>query len=287
MTEQNIAESLVRAPHEEFAVSEKYQVVLPEWTGPYDILLQVIDEQDLNLLDLDISILLEHYLDFLQKSETINLDEAGDFLVVAATLAQIKSKLLLPKEETEELIDEKDPREDLVRYLMEYQKIKQAADLLRDRPLLGRDVFIKGARETFEGIESEGRGTLFQLVRGFQKAMREFRADKPYELSREEISTSDRMKEIFMLLQDSKELDFQQILGEARSKLYLIATFLGILELVRLKKIKIFQMSVESPLFLRFVEGATDEDLVHSEFDENALENNPEASESSSVEVSV
>lgn len=264
--------ALIKAPHEEFAVSEKYTVTLPAWTGPYDVLLQVIEEQELNLLDLNISVLLEHYLEFIEKSETINLDEAGDFIVVGATLAQIKSKLLLPKEEVP-VEEEKDPRDDLVRYLMEYQKIKQAADLLRDRPLLGRDVFIKGAKETFEGIEGDGHGTLFQLVRGFQKAMREFRADIPYELAREEISTSERMREIFLSLQGQKELEFSQILGEARSKLFLVVTFLGILELVRLKKIKIFQSSVDTPLFLRYVDGATDDNLVHSEFDQTISDN--------------
>src|SRR5690349_13907863 len=132
MTDQQ----LVRAEAEILGPQEKYQVTLPAWTGPYDVLLQVIDEQDLNLLDLDISILLEHYLEFIRTSEHINLDEAGEFLVVAATLAQIKSKLLLPKEEGPQEEEEKDPREDLVRYLMEYQKIKQAAELLKDRPLL-------------------------------------------------------------------------------------------------------------------------------------------------------
>src|ERR1700744_5358851 len=101
---------LVRAIEDSTIVSEKYQVELPilEWSGPYDVLLQVIEEKELNLLDLDISVLLEGYLHYIQTSDQIDLDEAGEFLVVGATLAQIKSKLLLPKEEVPTEEEEKD-----------------------------------------------------------------------------------------------------------------------------------------------------------------------------------
>lgn len=249
------------------ASNDKYQVSLPSWTGPYDILLQVIDDQQMNLLDLDISILLEHYLAYLEALEVINLDEAGEFLVVAASLAQIKSKLLLPKEDGPVEEEEKDPREDLVRYLMEYQKIKAAAELLKDRPLLGRDVFTKGAREQFEGVLGEGRGTLYQLVRGFQNVMRELKAEAGYAVQMEEVNVSERLHEIFIMLKDARELDFAQVLAERRTKVAVIASFLATLELVRLKKVKIYQNSPDSPLYLRLVEGAEDDISVHSEFD--------------------
>jgi segregation and condensation protein A len=257
---------LLRAPEEEHIITPKYQVSLPAWTGPYDVLLQVIEEQRLNLLDLDISTLLEHYLIYIQNTPAIDIDEAGEFLLVAATLAQIKSKLLLPKEETVEE-EEKDPREDLVRYLMEYQKIKQAAELLGERPLLGRDVFLKGARETFEGAEGEGKGTLFQLVRGFQKALRDIQSQEPMEFAAEPISVSERLKEIFHELKNRKELEFTDLIGPSPTKIYLIINFLAILELVRLKKIKFFQ-GTNSGLYFRMVEGAHEEDLMESEFDQ-------------------
>jgi segregation and condensation protein A len=266
-------QGLVTAPHEQLASSDKYQVTLPSWTGPYDILLQVIDDQEMNLLDLDISTLLEHYLAYIEALEVINLDEAGDFLVVAASLAQIKSKLLLPKDETLAEVEEKDPREDLVRYLMEYQKIKVAAELLKDRPLLGRDVFVKGAKEQFEGVVGEGHGTLYQLVRGFQNVMRELKADQGYAIEMEEVNVSERLHEIFMALKDARELDFAQILSERRTKVAVIASFLAILELVRLNKLKIYQVSKDTPLYLRLVEGAEDDISVHSEFDGVTAEN--------------
>lgn len=284
MTEMISPENLLRAPHEEAIVKEKYQVQLPQWTGPYDILLQVIEDQELNLLDLDISVLLEHYLASIQNSDLVDIEEAGEFLVVAATLAQIKSKLLLPKEDTPAEEEEKDPREDLVRYLMEYQKIKQAAALLAERPLLGRDVFIKGSRETFEGIETEGRGTLFQLVRGFQNVMRDFKAEQPMEIAREEISVSDRLKDVFHLLQERKEVDFKEILSGGVSKTWIIISFLCVLELVRLKKIRLVQSDTDAPLFLRWLEGSSDADILKSEFDDSKA-TDAETSSDQNIEV--
>lgn len=262
---------LVKAPEESLHRQEKFQVSIPQWTGPYDLLLKVIDEQELNLLDLNISVLLEHYLQHLQNLDTIDLDEAGEFLVMAATLAQIKSKLLLPKEETEDEEEEEDPRAELVRNLVEYQKIKQAADFLREQPVLGRDVFTKGLRESFQGLEGEGRGTLFQLVKGFQKAIQRVQAQEPFEVEQEHINVSQRFHEIFESLREKSELQFESLLQEGQGKVFLIATFLATLELVRMKKIEILQREVGGPVFLVFKEGATEADVVHSEFDEEAL----------------
>ena len=266
------SKELLRAQEEEVITTEKYQVSIPDWTGPFDVLLQIIDEKELNLLDLDISKLLDAYLAYLETAAHIDIDEAGEFLVVAATLAQIKSKLLLPKEETENLEDEKDPREELVRYLLEYQKIKQAAELLKDRPLLGRDVFVKGVREHFEGAEGEGRGQLFQLVRGFQKALRDLNAQVPMQLTTEVVAVSDRLNEIFTELKDRREMEFSDVFIGGVTKVYVVASFLAVLELVRLKKVKIYT-SETFGLYLRMVEGAEVGVDVHSEFDDNGAVN--------------
>ncbi len=256
---------LISAPHEEVASKEKFQITLPAWQGPYDLLLQVIDDQDLNLLDLDISVLLHHYLDYLENSLKIDVDEAGEFIVVGATLAQIKSKLLLPKDEADVAEEEKDPREDLVRYLLEYQKIKQAADQLRDRPLLGRDVFTKGIREHFDGLEGEGRGTLFQLVKGFQKALKEHNSSQPMELSLETASVSDRLHEVVAKIEQDRELCFEDLLEPGMTKVFIIVTFLAVLELVRLKRIQLFS-TPDRRIYLRLKDATGSSDLV-SEFD--------------------
>jgi len=258
---------LIRAEEEILAAHEKYQVNIPDWSGPYDVLLQIIDERSLNLLDLDISILLEAYLEHLKVTDSIDIEEAGDFLVVGATLAQIKSKLLLPKEE-EPQVEEKDPREELVRYLMEYQKIKQAAHLLGERPVLGRDVFLKGNREFFEGSETEGQGSLFQLVKGFQKVLREINAQTPMTFDREEVNVSERLLQVFRMVRERQEVEFKDLIEAGSSKTLIVVTFLSILELVRLKKIRLSQLESDGPLYLRFIEGASDEDVLKSEFDE-------------------
>jgi len=257
---------LIQAEARTTSVKEKYQVKLPDWSGPYDILLKVIDEQNLNLLDLDISILLGHYLEYIQDPEKIDIDEAGEFLVVASTLAQIKSRLLLPQEEKIEE-EEIDPREELVRYLQEYQKIKRVAAFLRDQPLLGRDVFAKGAREAFQGIEGQGKGTLFQLVKGFQKAILLARKDEPLDIDRELISVSQRIKEVYQMLQKKGDLAFDELLAKGASKSSTIASFLSVLELVRLKGIRIYQVEEGAALYLKFIVGGPAQEMIQSEFD--------------------
>lgn len=272
---------LIRGESDTNVKIEKFQVQLSEWTGPYDLLLQVIEEKNLNILDLNISVLLDGYLHYLEKLEFVDLDDAGEFLVVAATLAQIKSKLLLPAEEKEEQDEEGDPRAELARYLMEYQKIKQAAEHLRELPILGRDVFVKGLREHFEGLEAEGRGKLFQLVKGFQKAVQRVEVQQPFQIEREDVSVSERFLEIFELVKSQRELNFDSLMPSNRSKVYLIASFLAVLELVRMKKIKLAQRDLNGPVFLEYCEGATAEDVVHSEFDvPKAEEEAPMATES-------
>lgn len=249
---------------------EKYQVKLPQWTGPYDLLLQVIEEQKLNLFDLDIACLLDHYLRYLETLEFVDIDEGGEFLLVAATLAQIKSKLLLPKEEQTTEEEEKDPRAELAHYLQEYQKFKQAAELLREQPLLGRDVFLKGGRELFEGLEVEGHGSLFQLARGFQRMLQELKAEEPFQISKEEWSVSDRMRTLIMQLQEKKEIVFEDCL-QFSNRVLVIVTFLAILELARLEKIKIFQRLGTAPIILQWVEGV-DMNIQKSEFDQPMAE---------------
>lgn len=263
---------LVRAPEEQLSAAEKYQVHLPDWTGPYDVLLKVIDEQEMNLLDLDIAKLLEHYLVYIKELEVINLDEAGEFLVVAATLAQIKSKMLLPDEKSEEEEEEIDPRAELVQYLIEYQKFKKAAEQLRERPILGRDVFEKGRKEIFQGLEAEGRGKLFQLVKGFQKAIQRVELNQDFEVEMEEVSVSERFHDIFAQVEKHRQVAFEDFLPEGKSKTFLIASFLAVLELVRMKKVGILQRLMDGPVFLEYREGATDADVVHSEFDEEPEE---------------
>lgn len=249
-------EDLLSKGQEHKLPTEKFQVQLGEWTGPYDLILKVIDEQELDLFDLDISKLLEHYLSYLEELKEIDIDEVGDFLVVAATLAQIKSKMLLPKDEIEQLEEEEDPREKLVRYLQEYQRIKKFADELRERPLLNRDVFAKGLSERFEGIEAEGRGTLFQLVKGFQKALARARSDEEFSVEQEEVSVAERFQEILDLLKERAELSFDDLLPSGRGKSYLIASFLAVLELVRLREVILFQRGPVEAIFLeRVVEG--------------------------------
>lgn len=261
-------DSLIKAQEESLVKPEKFQVQISDWHGPYDLLLKIIEEKELNLFDLNISILLEGYLGYLENLSMIDLDDAGEFLVVAATLAQIKSKMLLPKEEKDTEEEEVDPRAELASYLIEYQKIKQAAERLREMPILGRDVFVKGLHEHFEGLDADGRGTLFQLVKGFQKAVKRVEVQQDFQIEMENVSVSERFSDIFSQVKNHKEISFDSLFDETATKIYIISSFLAVLELIRMKKIQIFQREMDGPVFLGFREGATTDDVVHSEFDE-------------------
>jgi len=235
-------------PLGESGLTGGYSVELPVFEGPLDLLLHLIRKHEIDIFDIPISTILEKYIAYMEWMRALNLDVAGEFLVMAATLAQIKSKMLLPPGEgegEEEEQDEVDPREELVRRLLEYQRYKEAAAELRDRPILDRDVFARRAMPAV--VESEDEASpfadvsVFRLIEALDKVMLKASKRIPHEILIERISIADRIQELTAVLAERRELIFEELFGDAPTRSFVVITFIALLEMTRLHMIRLHQ----------------------------------------------
>jgi len=219
-----------------------YEIKLDIFEGPLDLLLYLIRKNEVDIYDIPIALITKQYMEYINVMKSLNLDLAGEYLVLAATLTHIKSRMLLPPSEDEEE-EEADPREELVRQLLEYKTFKEAALGLDRMSILGRDVF---SRE-YILEESEGNGQplreigIFELVEAFRRVSLGAGQHDIMEIDVEKISLSERINDIVDELEKRGELTFTDLLGETNSRMRLIYTFLAILELMKLRIIKAYQ----------------------------------------------
>jgi len=225
---------------------------LSVFEGPLDLLLHLIRENELEITDLPISQVANQYLEYLDVLRELNLDVAAEYLVMAATLAWIKSRMLLPPDETAEE-EGPDPRAELVARLLEYQRYKEAADALGARPLLGREVFAApgaGISPPPEG-EREIEVGLLELVEALRRVLRESKAaDSIHEVVGEPITVRERMIAVIDALELAEVVELDDLLrgpdGTAPTRAIIVATFLAILELAKLATLRIFQSLAET-----------------------------------------
>ncbi len=223
-----------------------YTFRLEGFEGPLDLLLHLIQKNELDIFNIPIALITEQYLEYLQLMKVLNLDMAGEYLLMASTLLHIKSRMLLPKSSAGEEEEEEDPRAELVRRLLEYQKYKQAAGELEKRPMLDRDVFIHLMPGELEEIPEEERieVNLLDLLEAFRKVLERARSEAVHEVALEPVSVEDKIEEILALLQrENRSTAFQRLFPEGASRRVVIITLLAILELVKMKRIRIFQLA--------------------------------------------
>jgi segregation and condensation protein A len=226
-----------------------YSVRLPVFEGPLDLLLHLIRLNEVEITEIPIARIGEQYLDYLGVMQELDLDIVGDYLVMASTLAWIKSRMLLPAEQIDEDGEPIDPRAELVARLLEYQRFKEVAEELGERDRLGRDVFAAQSGELEGAAESEREIEvgLFDLVDAYRRALEARREvdSQPHEIVAEEITVRDRMIEVMAILEPRPSIEFEVMLREdpARpySKALIISTFLAILELTRIAAICVYQ----------------------------------------------
>jgi len=222
-----------------------YHIEIPQvFEGPLDLLLHLIRKHELDIFNIPIAFLTERYLEYLDLLREINLDVASEFLEMAATLTHIKSRMLLPKpppdEETGE--EEGDPREDLVRRLLEYQKYKDAAEQFAGMPLLGRDTFVRSAFEKQEVGPPELRPAgLFDLLDALQKVLTRAKTLKAHEITRHRITLADRMNQLATLLSVKKRAAFEDLFEDQATTFDIAITFLSLLEMTRIHVIRLYQ----------------------------------------------
>ncbi len=218
---------------------------IQDFQGPLDLLLHLIKEAKMDIMNIEIVSITKQYIDFIKEQEKMNLEVSSEYLVLAAELMEIKSKMLLPRHEEEEE-EEEDPREELVNRLLEYQVYKDITKVLQEKELLRRDIYTK-LPETFEQYtdsdkEITGTATLDDLIEAFQKYYQRKLDNRPLQtkLTMNEISVSSRKYEIKRLLKTKKKFSFFELFP-VMTKEYVVATFLAILEMAKSHEMRITQ----------------------------------------------
>jgi segregation and condensation protein A len=235
--------------------STEYHVTLPAFEGPLDLLLHLIQKHELNIVDIPVAFITEKYLEYLELMKELSIDVASEYLLMAATLAHIKSRSLLPTpppEEADELAGEEiDPRAELVRRLLEYQKYKQAAADLGERGVLGRDVFLRGVPSPDAGGPAPlAPATLFSLMDAFAKVLARAKVEIEHEVSFDRMSIAERIQELSARLNGSARIRFEDLIGEGRHRSDLVLTFLALLEMTRLKMTRVLQVDPLSDIYI-------------------------------------
>jgi segregation and condensation protein A len=228
-----LGEVLQEWPTDLFIPPDALEVVLESFQGPLDLLLYLIRKQNLDILDIPVADITRQYMSYVEMMHVANLDLAAEYLVMAALLAEIKSRMLLPRPASI-VEDEEDPRAALVRRLQEYERFSQASQEIEDLPREGRDVFV--AHSGFDDPEPtvvEPRVTLNQLSRAFERLLERAEANKHLHVNRETLSMRERMTSILKRLQTDGYVRFEDLFTANEGRLGVVVTFIAVLELFR------------------------------------------------------
>ncbi len=222
----------------------EYSINLPEFEGPLDLLLHLIKKDDISIFDISIDNITKQYLEYINKMEELNLNIASEYLVMAADLLELKSRTLLPKKEEEET-DEEDPREILIKRLLNYQNYKESVEKLREYETLRKEVYTK--EPTLEEYKSDITNTnlnisLDDLISALSRFLENKEASKPLatKITNKEYSVGKRSIEIRDILRQKKKVNFFELFDEI-SKEYIVVTFLAILNMSKKQELSIKQ----------------------------------------------
>jgi len=207
-----------------------------------DLLVHLIRKNELDIYDIPIALITEQYLEYLEWMQAMNIDYAGDFLLMASTLTQLKSRMLLPVHEGED--EEEDLMQEITRPLVEYLQMKSVADQLVERNLLGEKTFIRtpDRGEFLTGPDDEFiKIGLFELIDAFQKILEKIPDDHRVEMSADEISVKDKITQIVDILEIKQSITFMELFSDNPDRFEIIVTFLAILEMVKLTLIRMVQ----------------------------------------------
>jgi segregation and condensation protein A len=233
---------------------ERYPVRLEVFEGPLDLLLHLIRKHEIDIYDIPIALITKQYLEYLELLEEMQLDLAAEFLVMAATLIHIKSRTLLPRPAPEEEESDEDPREALVRRLIEHQRFKAAAELLHERETVrsaqwGRpDERI--ATLAGEGLDEEPEleVDLFSLMTAFKSVVERARQRPRMVLPMEQMSIEQRIEQLLARIGEADAIGFEDLFEDSAERADFIVTFLALLEMIRLKIVRVFQTGVGGPI---------------------------------------
>lgn len=239
-----------------------YRIALDQFEGPLDLLLHLIQKHELDIFDIPISFITARYLEYLEWMRTLDLDVAAEYLLMAATLAHIKSRMLLPDTPADEdgaldpeAVEGEDPRAALVRRLLEYQKFRAAAEELASREIAGRDVFPRGPQDVAEapGVAPLAPMQVFSLLDAFEKLLKKRKLTISHEVTTERVSIAERIQEIVERLKTLRSSRFDELFDTVQTVIELVVTFLAVLEMTRLRMTRIYQTAPTEPLHVTLV----------------------------------
>jgi segregation and condensation protein A len=240
--------------HEFESAIDAFPVRLQNFEGPLDLLLHLIKKNEVSIHDIPIALITQQYLDAVQLMQELDLDVAGEFLVMAATLIHIKSKMLLPRPETAAGVegDEEDPRDALVRRLLEHQKFKAAAGLLHEREVLRSAQWARPdeavAHIAGDEYEPELEVDLFSLLTAFQAVVERAKQRPKVLLPPEQMPVETRIEQLLTRLSETEAIGFEDLFADVNDRGGLIVTFLALLEMIRLKLVRVFQAGSFGPI---------------------------------------
>ena len=240
--------------HDFESAIDAFPVRLQNFEGPLDLLLHLIKKNEVSIHDIPIALITQQYLDAVQLMQELDLDVAGEFLVMAATLIHIKSKMLLPRPETAAGVEgeEEDPRDALVRRLLEHQKFKAAAGLLHEREQLRAAQWARPdqavAHIAGDEYEPELEVDLFSLLTAFQAVVERAKQRPKVLLPPEQIPVEERIEQLLVRLSETEAIGFEDLFADVNDRGGLIVTFLALLEMIRLKLVRVFQAGSFGPI---------------------------------------
>ena len=233
---------------------QPYKVLLDNvFEGPMDLLVHLIKKNEVDIYDIPIALITDQYLGYLELMKSLNVDLAGDFIVMAATLTQIKSKMLLPVHENE---DDEDPRMEIAVPILEYLEMKSAAEQLAGRNLLGDSTFIRQSdikdflSDQDEEVISVG---LFELIDAFQKILKNISEDQRIDITPDKMSVKDRISKLVDIFEEKRSITFEELFAAHVTRTEVILTFLAILEMVKLCLIRIAQHTQSGVIRLFYI----------------------------------
>ena len=243
-------------PEDLYIPPEALEVFLESFEGPLDLLLYLIKRQNIDILNIPIARITEQYMQYVELMKNINLDLAAEYLVMAAMLAEIKARMLLPRHE--ELEDEEDPRSELIRRLQEYERFKQAASDLDDLPRMDRDTF---ATLVTVKIDKKDKPLpevqLSELLNAFKEILKRVDMSSDHQIKRENLSIREKMTHVLSELQGEEFILFYDLFKVEEGRQGVVVTFIAMLELLKMHLIDIVQAESYAPIYLRPAESAT------------------------------
>ncbi len=260
-------------------------VQLNSFEGPLALLLYLIRKEEMDIMDIDVHLITKQFFEYIKKMKELDLEVAGEFIAMAATLIQIKSKMLLPQyDEDGEVIEDADPRRQLVQKLLEYQMYQEASKNLYDRPLLGRDIWVRGSRESIEATEDDEviveENPLYSLIRSYRFVLTNMKKTT-HRVVTELQSIAERILEIKTYLEVGKTILFKDLV-KTESKVknnttqnQVLITFLSLLELGKLGLVSLFQSEPLGDIYIK-ARSEISGDVVNDVEDYESIENQEE-----------